>query len=298
MPTAKSGRRQNGRQRRRVDAQLLECGQNDRAQQNGVGDATEELGERFIHARSNQYLAQHLFCQPRRPFTEQKNQARGHESTQDLRTVIHNVMVELRFQLTQFQAVQQRNPVGQQHGSPFQRKRRNHPLRLAVARRAMVADGRSVGKQKFWRWIAVAACGGSSLPAPGRFCRVLAGPCSSFDPHRVALALSLTIRDKRFFRFRVGLLWVALPLREATTGHLAVFVDAIDPDEMAAQPLGDDGRGAAAQKRVQHDPSGRAARQDAVSTSVSGNTAKWASRNLDSGIDQTVRLLRPRGWKA
>ena len=28
---------------------------------------------------------------------------------------------------------------------------------------------------------------------------------------------------------------------------------------------------------------------------IAGKTAKWASRNLESGIDQTVRLLRPSG---
>ena len=32
-----------------------------------------------------------------------------------------------------------------------------------------------------------------------------------------------------------------------------------------------------------------------VSTSVGGNTAKWASRNFDNEIDQTVRLFRPLG---
>ena len=41
-------------------------------------------------------------------------------------------------------------------------------------------------------------------------------------------------------------------------------------------------------------PSGVVASRQ-VSTSEGGNTAKWASRNFDSGIDQTVRLLRPLG---
>ena len=31
-----------------------------------------------------------------------------------------------------------------------------------------------------------------------------------------------------------------------------------------------------------------------VSTSFSGKTAKWASGNLDKGIDHTVRLFLPR----
>ena len=48
--------------------------------------------------------------------------------------------------------------------------------------------------------------------------------------------------------------------------------------------------------RIEHDARRAGSRPARRSPpAVSGKTAKWASRNFDSGIDQTVRLLRPLG---